>query len=331
MKLNKKYFLAILTTLGIQMVLGVSSAKAVPCESEILDTYTNEIYDGYRQNPYDYYGDRSKFNQEKYDMRTVSKSDYIRLIAETAKATGDYGPPPDNPYKDNDFIHYSGNSCVERHSIIARLTRHAPDKDGKIYPIAGFKGDKLLECVSKYLSQNNCDISAFLSGSSTKNNKSLSSSGSTSSQSSSAQSNSPESYNIKVSQINKQNYQALQRAYEQANAGKGKKHNKEANATECMKTNPAHKSFTNKCNQPINFAYCFSGVPTGAKNENPQTLADLSCQNGQFGTLTIGAGESIPGTYNGLFIGGLPCKSPSQPVDMAFDRATNTTTGRCSF
>ncbi len=37
MKLNKKYFLVLLTALGIQGVFGVNLANAVPCESEILE------------------------------------------------------------------------------------------------------------------------------------------------------------------------------------------------------------------------------------------------------------------------------------------------------
>ena len=172
-------------------------------------------------------------------------------------------------------------------------------------------------------------LSNQASSSSASSNQSCSQS---SNQSASATtSNSPESYNIQVSQNNKQNYQAVQRAYEQANAGRGKKHNKEANVIECMKNNPAQKSFKNNCNQPINFAYCFSGTVSGAKNESPQTLADLNCQGGQFGMLTIGAGENIPGSYQGLALEGLACKSPSQPVDMAFDRSANAATGRCSF
>ena len=174
MKLNKKSFLAIFTALAIQAVFGVNFANAVPCENEILDSYTNEVSDGYRDNPYTYYGDSSKINQERYDMKSISKGDYIRLIAESAKATGEYGPPPVNTYKDNDFIHYKGNSCVERHNILYRLATSAgqPESNGRVYPVTGFKGDKLIQCVSKYMSQNNCDISAFLGGSSKQANSS---------------------------------------------------------------------------------------------------------------------------------------------------------------
>lgn len=187
--------------------------------------------------------------------------------------------------------------------------------------------NKVAICMAKTLANNNCDISVFKrSGLTSRSN-----SDNTSNQSASAAtSNSPESYNIQVSQNNKQNYQAIQRAYEQANAGKGKKNNKEAVASECMKNNPSQKTFKNNCNQAINFAYCFSGIVPGSKNENPDTLAEMSCQNGQFGTLTIGAGENIPGSYRGIYMQGLACKSPSQPVGMKYD-ASEAPTGRCSF
>ena len=98
-----------------------------------------------------------------------------------------------------------------------------------------------------------------------------------------------------------------------------------------MKSNPAQKSFTNRCKQPVSYSYCFSGTVQGFKNDKPQTLAELGCQSGQFGTLTIGPGESIPGSYDKLMLEGLACKYPSQAVDMGFDRATNAPTGRCGY
>lgn len=316
MILNKKYFLAILTALGMQTVLGINLASAVPCE-DIINTQVEE----------------NKQNHIKWGWKyehSVAGFDNVQSFYFTS--VNDFWP------KLKAYLPDRGYENGKRIPKDAHFIKHWRDLER-----LKIEGYKLEKCYTQALLDANGDIDAIINGSSTNNSSSnkASSSGTsrqantsnaTSNQSSAAaQSNSPESYNLQVSQTNKQNYQAVQRAYEQANAGKGKKHNKEANATECMKNNPAHISFTNKCNQAINFTYCFSGVPTGAKNENPQTLADLSCQNAQFGTLTIGAGESIPGSYNGLSIQGLPCKSPSQAVDMTFDRSTNAATGRCSF
>ena len=313
MKLNKKYFLAIFTALGIQLVLGVNLVNAAACEAEVLAVIQSGSESKYEITSYyttmaDFYEVHFKKADEFWPKVKERIENIRRTQTELLEPTIDQ-------------LKYG----LQKAELAL--------KDG----IGDPRDNRLTICLAQSLINSNVNVDAIISGQKANNfkgnqqNKSSSPTSSSNQSSTAAQSNSTESYNLQVSQNNKQNYQAVQRAYEQANAGKGKKHNKEANATECMKNNPAQKSFTNKCSQTINFTYCFSGVPTGAKNENPQTLADLSCQNEQFGTLTIGAGESIPGSYNGLSIQGLPCKSPSQPVDMSFNRATNATTGRCSF
>jgi hypothetical protein len=313
MKLNKNYFLTVVTALVIQAYFGVNLANAMQCEKEIEQEWANTAA----------YDDGSK------DISYLWTSDRMKSLDE---AKGHYyervkGYTLPSKYRGtvwNDLTNGNYKTCKEFANEMYKGAIH-DKREGAI-------------CVAKYMSDNDCnnlEVFIYKKGAGQQINSSSSSSSSSNQPSnsgtSSSQTNSPESYNLQVSQNNKQNYQAVKHTYEQANAGKGKKHNKDASATECMKTNPAKQSFTNKCNQPINFTYCFSGVPSGAKNENPQTLAELSCQNGQFATMTIGAGESIPGSYKGLSIGGLPCKSPSQPVDMAFDSGTNKTTGRCSF
>ena len=309
MKLNKKYFLALLTALATQVVFGVELANAIPCEAELDTFYALDVGPGKDREFYIADDGVKKFD---FSLNTYNGFAYGQMKDKEDLKINLYTVV--ETFAKDDYKS-GGSSCVE-------YAKYQANKWEKEVPFQA--------CIYRYMAQNNCDPSAFrYSGSGQKGN--ISSGASSNSSSSSAQSNSPESYNLQVSQTNKQNYQTIQRAYEQANAGRGKKHNKEANAIECMKNNPAQKSFKNNCNQPINFAYCFSGTVSGAKNETPQTLADLNCQGGQFGTLTIGAGENIPGSYQGLALEGLACKSPSQPVDLAFDRASNSATGRCSF
>lgn len=291
MKLNKKSFLTVFTTIGIKLFLGVNVAHAA-CENEIRKVCSHN--------------NSTTQNNLCSSNSSVSEAE----IASDIKSW------------QNNLVTYNQTKEEFRSSLRASQVEGLRNTMHENRP---FITDyyQYQTCISEYAINNTPNISSTKQGN-TNNSSSTQSP-------TAAQSNSPESYNLQVSQNNKQNYQAVQRAYEQTNAGKGKKHNKEANAIECMKNNPAQKTFKNTCNQAINFAYCFSGTAPGAKNENPQTLADLSCQNSQFGTLTIGAGESIPGSYKGLALDGLACKSPSQAVDMAFDRATNAATGRCSY
>lgn len=305
MKLNNKIILSVFTALVVQLSLGIDLVNAMQCEREIEQEWESlEINnDGSRQ---------FTFNQGNY-VKTQSLDEVKSMIYDDSL---DFvAPPVGQEYKWGP--NKESKSCKE--------WAYFKYKGAVYYKSVGGA------CIAKYIAENNCknlEVFKYKKGS----NQQSSSNNSSSKQSASAEtSNSPESYNIQVSQNNKQNYQAMQGAYEQANAGKGKKHNKEANATECMKNNPAQKSFKNNCNQPINFTYCFSGTVSGAKNESPQTLVELNCQGGQFGTLTVGPGENIPGSYTGLALDGLACKSPSQPVDMTFDRSANAATGRCSF
>lgn len=148
--------------------------------------------------------------------------------------------------------------------------------------------------------------------------------------SSSNQSSSAVTSNSQVSQ-NKQSYQAAQLAHNQANAGKGKKHNSKAEVPECIKPNANETGFKNACNFAVNISYCFMGVMQGAKDVDKQLLSDLSCQNAQFANTELSAGEDLTGKYVGLTMGGMICKSPSQPLDMYFDSAESRALGRCSF
>lgn len=75
---------------------------------------------------------------------------------------------------------------------------------------------------------------------------------------SSNQSASAETSNSPVSQ-NKQSYQAAQFAHNQANAGKDKKRNAQAEVPECIKSNANQTNFKNGCNYAVNISYCFSG------------------------------------------------------------------------
>ena len=98
-----------------------------------------------------------------------------------------------------------------------------------------------------------------------------------------------------------------------------------------MKPNADQTHYKNACNYPINFSYCFLGVVQGAKDVDTQLLKDLSCQNKQFSMTELSAGEDLAGNYLGLTIGGIACKSPSQPLDMEFESVEDGPTGRCSF
>lgn len=129
---------------------------------------------------------------------------------------------------------------------------------------------------------------------------------------------------------NKQNYQAAQIAHNQANAGKGKKRNAQAEVPECIKSNANQTHFKNGCNFAVNFSYCFSGENnSGASSAAKQLLSDLNCNNQQFANTELSAGEEVAGDYIGLNIAAMVCKSPSQPLDMNFDG--REALGRCSF
>lgn len=160
-----------------------------------------------------------------------------------------------------------------------------------------------------------------------------SSSSSTSNQSSSQSSNQSSSAKTSNSQVsqNKQSYQAAQLAHNQANAGKGKKHNSDAEASECMKNNANGTHWKNVCKFAVNLSYCFIGVAPGQEAEDTQILADINCQAEQYANTELSAGEELAGNYGGLTIGAFICKSPSQPVDMTFDRSEPAVTGRCSI
>ena len=304
MKLNKKISFGTFTALGIQVVFGINSANAGPCDDYIKREFSvsNEI------NSYPY-SSLKEYGDMKY--RVLENSIFTQQDTSGGK------------FRDGGGAYPNCSAFVK-----SRLEIMVRDKytDNSYY------------CFHKIASENNCNnlngfkfdldaggnrLSAYKFGDGS-NNKSSNQSSAT------AQSNSLESYNIQVSQTNKQNYLAMQRAYEQANAGKGKKNNLKAVAPDCMKNNPSQQTFKNNCNESINFSYCFSGIVPGNRNENPDTLAEMSCQNGQFGTITLGAGENIPGSYKGMVLEGLACKSPSQPI-MAFDKAANAVAGRCSY
>lgn len=301
MKLNKKYFLP-LTTLLIHVFFGINFTYAA-CEKEVSDYCTHSNSSG---KP-DFYSGCVKAQEN-----TIEEEVERVLREEESKTENKAAARAEARRRLIDSIKYSESGMSEKNPTF-RI-------------ISVMKFCQLKESLNLFDSRNQ-GKTAY---SETVSNQSSSSGTSSNQSSSAAQSNSPESYNIQVSQTNKQNYQAVQRAYEQANAGKGKKNNLQAVGTECMKNNPSQKSFTNKCNQAINFAYCFSGIVPGYKNENPETLAEMSCQNGQFGTLTLGAGESIPGSYRGMVLEGLACKSPSQPVGMKYN-TSEPANGRCSY
>jgi hypothetical protein len=317
MKLNKKYYLAIFSVLGIQAFLGIYLANAVPCESEILEEMQS-----------------NKENNAQLSQTNDPNVYFFGLNAVYFNSPDDFWPsmkkrveelrsnPGSETWPDKGSLRLQITGAKEN------IQKYGSDKHLRT-------GDNLVICYSQALLDANGEVDTILNrNSSSKNNNksSPSNSGASSNQSTSnsAQFNSPESFNLQVSQTNKQNYQAMQQAYDKAMQGKGKKNNLQAVATECMKNNPSQLTYKNNCKQPINFSYCFSGITPGYKNENPETLVEMSCQNGQFGTLTLGAGESIPGSYKGMVLEGVGCKSPSQPI-VAFDGATKAATGRCSF
>lgn len=161
-----------------------------------------------------------------------------------------------------------------------------------------------------------------------------SSDNSSSSQSSSQPSNQSNSgsssqTSSQVSQ-SKQNYQAAQLAHNQANVGKGKKRNAQAEAPQCIKPNADQTHYKNGCNFPVNISYCFSADNnSGASIAAKQLLADLNCNNGQFANTELSSGEELTGDYVGLNFAAMICKAPSQPLDMYFEAPEAL--GRCSF
>ncbi|PPC88677.1 MAG: hypothetical protein CTY37_00345 [Methylotenera sp.] len=282
MKLNKKYFFAIFTALGIQALFGVNFANAI-CEKELRESCKH-------------HGDPATCNAES---QTIFKK-RIKDIVE------------DQDYFTKELIIKNINHYT---SLNGSGKYHGPTFAAHAQYICEFK-----EALRQRESPNRAD-SGQQSGS--DNSSSSQSSSQSSNQSSSATtSNSP------VSQ-NKQNYQAAQIAHNQANAGRGKKRNTQAEVPECMKPNANQTHFKNACNYAVNISYCFIGEVQGSKGVDTQLLSDLNCNSQQFANTELSAGEELSGNYEALTVAAMVCKSPSQPLDMNFDG--REALGRCSF
>ena len=299
MSFNKKKSVAIITTIWLQFFLGIEFVNAMQCEREIEQQWNNSHT--YGDGGKEYYGITAYYTSEKSFEQV--KKDYNENIKWLTS------PDEENPTKKG-WQRMNGDkykSCKE-YAVSLYNEAIAKSRPGNA-------------CVAKYMIDNNCKNIDLLNPS----NISSQQNNSSSNQKSSAKtSNSP------VSQ-NKQSYQAAQLAHNQANAGKGKKHNSNAEASECMKNNANGTHWKNVCKFTVNLSYCFIGVVPGQEAEDTQILADINCQNEQYANTELSAGEELAGNYGGLTIGAFICKSPSQPLDMTFDRSGPEVTGRCSF
>lgn len=295
MILYKNIFLALFGTIAIQLILGINSASAVPCEEALRATWDKTNF----------------YTSDQDDHRgTYRKGDRVKEIYISA-----YTP------------YYSASTyemALEKFpQMVIGFAEADGGKDCKAAAESISSSDNTMrQCIGKYLIANNCDVSAFKNaGSGQKRNNSVSSS--------SNQSVSAATSNSQASQ-NKQNYQTAQLAHNQANAGRGKKRNAQAEVPDCIKPNANQTNFKNSCNHSVNISYCFSGENnTGASSAAKQLLSDLNCNNQQFANTELSAGEELAGDYVGLNIAAMVCKSPSQPLDMNFDG--REALGRCSF
>ena len=292
MKMNKKYFFALLTTLAIQLMLGISLSSAVPCEDVIEQNFE---YNG----TYDDIGKVHEFAWWRGSGALIVK---FTSIEDAKNKMYEYA---------KEYVDYFKGDMAACHEATTRISK---------------EGYKIRACMSKTLANNNCDPTVFKKDGVSPQSKSKNSK---SNQISASQANSPEAYNLQVSQTDKQNYYAMQQAYNQSNAGKGKKHNSNAEVPACLQANADQTYYKNSCKQTINFSYCFVGAMQDSADK--QLLKDLSCHNAQFANTSLSSGEELAGNYLGLTISGMVCKSPSQPLDMHFNSAEDRALGRCSF
>lgn len=292
MKLDKKYFFAVFTVLGFELLVGVNFANALPCE-ELINAEVEENKQIHAERGLKYDFSVAGYDNYQSFFFTSVNDFWPKLKAYAAERGYDNGKKID---KDAHFIKYWRDQ----------------------------EGYKLEKCYTQALLDANGDIDAIINGSSRNNsssNKSSSNQSSSSSQTNSAESN---------AQNSKQSYQVAQSAHDQANAGRGKKRNAKAEVPECIKPNANQTHYKNGCNFAVNISYCFSGDnQSGASIAAKQLLADLNCNNQQFANTELSVGEELAGDYIGLNIAAMVCKSPSQPLDMNFDG--REALGRCSF
>ena len=159
-KLNKKYFLAILTTLWIQLALGVNLANALACEKEMIDAI-NEAKDFTNSRGNTYTGTDVTYNYATNFTFTDPSNFWPKLKVQ---------------------LDSYGSSDVYTKSNFQSKNEYAKENFNKHLP----KGSILEICYTQAMVDANADIDSIING--TKANKS-SNSGSSSQTNSNKKSN----------------------------------------------------------------------------------------------------------------------------------------------
>lgn len=191
MKINKKYIIALITALAIQFGLGVNFANAVPCENLLKAAWDEATY-----YTVDFDHDKGLFRNGDR-VKEVYLSAYPRwVIAKTYEDA--LSTFPSLPINFSEYYIKSSEvaGCVSEAESIYSYERTLTSNHSK-----------LKTCLTDYLIQNRCDVSAFKnSGSSKKaNQKSSSSSDQSSNSGSSNQANSDNGNNQSSSNKSNQN------------------------------------------------------------------------------------------------------------------------------
>ena len=158
MKLNKKSFLAILTMLSIQFILGINWTYAMPCDAELETYYATEV--GIDPS---YFVDDDGIKKFQFFLNT-----YQGAVFQNMKDKEDLKNKLFSVVKnfaDSDYKGDGDMSCVIWADIQAK-------KWEKVVPFQS--------CIYKYMAKNNCDPTAFKYSKSAASQRQSSSSGSSS-------------------------------------------------------------------------------------------------------------------------------------------------------
>lgn len=299
MKLNKKYFLAIFTSLGFQAVLGVNLANAY-CETEIKNVCvknsssptgvlnTEPLENCLRESP-------------KHTNRRITeyKSEGVDFIKER-------------------LVIWQNN--VERNKNARERT----------YEWARWLEAKLEVCEysSALAGLDASSVPPQGSAQNPKVNNIYSNQQASSSSSSYGQANQQNSSPEEVERSNmKNNYSQKTAAYEQKYQGRGKKHNIDAFANQCIKTKG--RKVLNICDFDVEAVFC-------AVNPDPnsihafETASAFDCARNSIGMWPILARKALSGVFTAESVSVFACKKPSHPSGAEYDHQKRVIVARCS-
>ena len=323
MKLNKKYLLAVLIILEIQLAFGVNFTYAI-CEKELSEECK------YGSDPADCIAN-SQTNAKKAIkemIETYSKEEltqqYNHYVSEI-RNNKQYGGQPFTEYQLKVMALYV---CQYKEAL---QLKDSPTQAGS----SNQNNSSSNSAESKQSKSNQQNTNSQSNQSNNTNNSNTSSQNQSNSQSNSGQTGTDTYSDLNMSPEQAllvreaaQTYTAKNAAFEESHRGLKRTHNKEDEATRCLKMEG--RKLKNICDIRVEYIFCaYKPSQKAFDSSFFEMAAAFDCERSKMGRGGIPPKGNAAGSFTAERVYVLACKDPSRPSGVTYERGRGLS-GRCS-